>query len=64
MLVLHATKKLRERSKSIPTRASEVSTTKLGDWYATAVFWRPQVGLFVNETTLLPVFVPLAPCRR
>ena len=33
----------------------------LGEWYATVIFWRPQVALFVSETTLLPVFVPLAP---
>lgn len=33
----------------------------LGSWYATALFWRPQVALFVNESTLLPVFTPLAP---
>lgn len=33
----------------------------LGDWYATYVGWRPQVVLFVNESTLLPVLVPLAP---
>lgn len=33
----------------------------LGDWFATAIFWRPQVAMFVNERTLLPVFVPLAP---
>ena len=33
----------------------------LGEWYATVMFWRPQVALFVSETTLLPVFVPLAP---
>jgi hypothetical protein len=25
------------------------------------LFWRPQVALFVNATTLLPVFMPLAP---
>ncbi|MBK5221628.1 MAG: hypothetical protein JJE52_01875 [Acidimicrobiia bacterium] len=36
-------------------------TTALGNWYATAVFWKPQVALLVNECTLLPVFVPLAP---
>ena len=34
------------------------STTVLGDWYATALFWKPQVALFVNESTLL---LPLAP---
>ena len=61
MLVLHATKKLRDRVKTIPGQGSETSTTRLGDWYATAVFWRPQVCLFANEATLLPVLVPLAP---
>ena len=61
MLVLHATKKLRDRLGNLPGHGSETSTTLLGDWYATAVFWRPQVCLFVNEATLLPVFVPLAP---
>ncbi len=43
-----------------PIRA-EPSTTALGDWYATVLFWRPQLALFVNEATLLPVLVPLAP---
>jgi hypothetical protein len=33
----------------------------LGQWYATALFWNPQVALLVNETTLLPVLMPLAP---
>lgn len=33
----------------------------LGNWYSTALFWRPQVALFVNEGTFLPV--PLAPAR-
>jgi hypothetical protein len=32
-----------------------------GRRYATAFFWRPQVALFVNESTLLPVLIPLAP---
>ncbi len=39
-------------------------TTLLGPWYATAARWRPQTALFVNEATLLPVFLPLAPVRR
>lgn len=30
---------------------------------ATAVFWKPQVALFVNEATLLPVLMPLAPAE-
>ena len=33
----------------------------LGDWYANVPFWRPQAALFVNQRTLLPVLVPLAP---
>jgi hypothetical protein len=38
------------------------STTLLGDWYATALPWRPrQVALFVSEKTLLPVLMPIAP---
>ena len=61
MLVVHATKKLRDQVKAIPAQSSETSTTRLGDWYATAVFWRPQVCLFVNELTVLPVLLPLAP---
>jgi len=32
-----------------------------GDWFATALFWKPQVALLVNERTLLPVYMPLAP---
>src|SRR5207249_3453362 len=41
--------------------AVDTSTTALGAWYATVHFWRPQVALFVNERTLHPLFVPLAP---
>ncbi len=37
------------------------STTVLGDWYATAWLWKPQLALLVNERTLLPVVMPLAP---
>ena len=37
------------------------STTALGDWYANVLFWRPQVALFVNATTFVPVRIPLAP---
>lgn len=36
-------------------------STALGNWYATLSLWRPQVAMFVNERTFLPVFVPLAP---
>ena len=35
----------------------------LGNWYGTALFWKPQVALFLSTNTLLPVFVPLAPAN-
>lgn len=60
MFVVHATKKLRDRVREQPREPCE-PTTALGSWYATVLFWKPQLALFVNETTLLPVFVPLAP---
>jgi hypothetical protein len=60
MFTLYCTKKLLDRIK--PTVQSPgVSTTRLGAWYATALFWKPQMALLVNERTLLPVLVPLAP---
>jgi len=55
VLIVHATKKLLDRLKRPAERLEEVSTGFLGPWYATALFWRPQVALFVNERTLLPV---------
>lgn len=60
MYVVHGTKKLRDR---VPPTASglEPATTALGDWYATVLLWRPQVALFVNEPTLLPVLLLFAP---
>jgi hypothetical protein len=61
MLVLRGTKKLRDRIKGIAARPDDASTSVLGDWFATALFWKPQVALLVNQRTLLPVFMPLAP---
>jgi hypothetical protein len=60
MFTLHCTKKLLDRigpQVDLPRNAS----TRLGNWYATALFWRPQMALMVNERTLLPVVLPLAP---
>jgi hypothetical protein len=37
------------------------SSTVLGDWYANVLFWRPQVALFVDASTFVPVLMPLAP---
>ena len=36
----------------------------LGNWYATVLFWKPQVALIVNELTLVPVLLPLAPAAK
>jgi hypothetical protein len=60
VLIVRATKKLLDRIGP-PNLGDEESTTLTGQWYATAVFWNPQVALFVNEPTLLPVLLPLAP---
>jgi hypothetical protein len=54
MFILRATKKLRERIGAPTLRDGERSATLLGDWYATALRWRPQVALLVSETTLRP----------
>ena len=61
MLIVRATRKLLGRLGPITAEAGQRSTTLLGDWYATAWFWRPRVALLVSETTLLPVLMPLAP---
>jgi len=62
MLVIRGTKKVLDRLPAID-RAGEAdrSTTRLGDWYVNVLFWKPQVALFVSETTLLPVLIPFAP---
>jgi len=61
VLIVCATKKLLARLGSPTLQDGEHSTTLLGQWYATALPWRPQVALLVNEPTLLPVLMPLAP---
>jgi hypothetical protein len=59
-LVLNCTKKLLDRVK--PSALPDISSDALlGNWHATALFWKPQVALLVNEKTLLPVLMPLAP---
>ncbi|MFG2040791.1 DUF6933 domain-containing protein [Dactylosporangium sp. NPDC048998] len=61
VLIVRATKKLRDRIGPPDLRGDEQSTTVLGEWYATRFGWRPDVLLLVNESTLLPVLLPLAP---
>lgn len=62
VFVVHGTLRFLERVGTPQGEAVE-GTTLLGPWYATAARWRPQTALFVNEATLLPVFLPLAPAR-
>ena len=61
MFVVHGTKKFLDRAHSTTPPAPDPPpvTTILGAWYATALFWQPQIALFVNEPTRLPLFVPL-----
>jgi len=59
--VVHGTRKFLERVGAPSRAAVGHPTTSLGDWYATVLFWKPQVGLFVNGSTLLPVLLPFAP---
>ena len=61
MFTLHCTKKLLDRVKPTVTASPTEPSTLLGNWYATALFWKPQLVLLVNERTLLPVLMSLAP---
>lgn len=58
---IHATKKLLDRVNRPALPAVSEPATILGNWYANVLFWKPQVALLVNERTLLPVLMPLAP---
>lgn len=64
MNTIHCTKKLLDRVKLPVSATPAAPTTYLGNWYATALFWKPQVALLVNERTLLPVLMPLAPAAE
>jgi len=59
VLVVRGTKKFLDRVGRAD--AGVVSSGRLGDWYANVWFWRPQVAIFVNAMSLLPVLVPFAP---
>lgn len=58
---MRATKKLLRLAGPSTAADEDRGTTSLGPWYATALFWRPRIVLLVNESTLLPVLLPLAP---
>jgi hypothetical protein len=61
MFTLYSTAKLRDRLKRPLAVTKPPSTTILGDWYGTVLFWKPQLALLVNERTLMPILLPLAP---
>lgn len=63
MLTVFCTKKLLDRIKPSAIFSGGISDAVMGDWYATALFWKPQLALFVHEETLLPVLMPLAPAN-
>jgi len=63
MLIIHGTQRFRDRVTAEPAAERDTSTTILGPWYATVLRWRPAVALFVNASTLLPVFIAFAPTR-
>lgn len=62
-MVVHGTRRFRDRVPGEAAAAGEVATTLLGAWYATLLRWRSPVALLVNEATLLPVLVRCAPAR-
>jgi hypothetical protein len=61
VFIVRGTKKFRDRVRAPAAIPELPASTVLGDWYATVLFWRPQVALFADEQTLLPVLVPFAP---
>ena len=63
MLYLYCTHKLLKRLKPEVIDVG-CSTTKLGNWHATVLPWKPQIAMLVNERTLLPVLMPLAPAAN
>ncbi len=61
MFTVRGTKKFLDRVGRPVAEPPSSSSTVLGDWYANVLFWRPQVALFVNATTFVPVLIRLAP---
>lgn len=63
MFTIHATRKFLDRAKATPADPLDEPSTAMDNWYANLVPGRPQIAIFVNEATLVPVLVPLAPAR-
>jgi hypothetical protein len=60
LFYLHCTQKLLKRLNPEVVEIGR-STTTLGNWYATVLPWKPQIAMLVNERTLVPALMPLAP---
>src|SRR5690625_3050014 len=60
MVVIHGTRKLLDRIR-VPLSDAGEPTGPLGSWYATVLFWKPQIALMVEEDTYLPLLMPFAP---
>jgi hypothetical protein len=63
VIIVHGTRAFRDRVPGPAVTPGETSTTALGAWYATVLRWRRPTALLVNELTLLPLIMPLAPAR-
>lgn len=66
MFVLRCTRKLLDRlaRAELETAKQTTTTTRMGDWTANLFFiGRQQVVLGVNNKSLLPVLVPIAPAK-
>jgi len=63
VIVVHGTHAFRDRVPGLAAGLGETSTTVLGAWYANVLRWRRPAALLVNELTLLPLVMPLAPAK-
>jgi hypothetical protein len=66
VVILHCTKKLLDRlgGPTLGSGPQPKSTTRMGDWTANLFFiGRQQLVLAVNNATLLPVLLPIAPAK-
>ena len=64
MIIVRMTRKLADRVGPCTKTEHDQPSSPLGDWHATALPWRPQqLALIVNDQTLLPVLLPLAPAK-
>jgi hypothetical protein len=61
VFVLHGTRRFLDRVGRPAVEAIEPSTTALGAWYATALFWKPASCVVRERAALLPVLAPFAP---